>query len=249
MKLKLTLCAALLLLMSAAAMAETVVQFGTFEDDVTKGRWSQAYYAATQDQNWTYNFADDVKVADRTALAYTEIDSVVNPQNSAWAEREGLEGAIKAQWIGDADSAGPGYHFFKYAVDNLDLATVASFSASADNRLVALFVNGIDVTEVFGIQGAPYSGNEYAAFNDYNLSTGYDSLAAYLEGSANNTTTEFVFVVLNTEQSNADSPVGLNVEFSGQIKSETPTTPEPATLAILGLGVLGAGLVRRRNRK
>ena len=69
---------------------------------------------------------------------------------------------------------------------------------------------------------------------------GWDAQAEY----------DWYFITQNTNQYNAKSATGFAATFDGTTTSGSNTTPEPATIAIFGLGLLGAGFAaRRRNAK
>ena len=60
---------------------------------------------------------------------------------------------------------------------------------------------------------------------------------------------DLYFITQNTNPSGSASPSGFIASFAST-EAEGSTTPEPATLAIMGLGFLGAGIAaRRRNKK
>ena len=68
---------------------------------------------------------------------------------------------------------------------------------------------------------------------------------------------DWYFITQNTNSYNSASATGFAATFDGTMtngeiatQSDTNATPEPATLAIFGLGILGAGFAaRRRNAK
>ncbi len=94
---------------------------------------------------------------------------------------------------------------------------------SADNAGLNILINGVAT-------GQTVSG--FNAFNSFSVASGFISGINTID-----------FVVRND-----GGPTGLRVEGALTASAVVAPVPEPMSLAILGIGLVGAGLVRRFNR-
>lgn len=140
---------------------------------------------------------------------------------------------LKSAWIGpnsDAALNGPIGHY-DYQV-TFSLAGFVASSAlisgqwSVDNEGLDILVNGISSGNNTGVVS-----NTFASFFNFALSGNF---------VAGTNTLDFVF-------NNDGGPTGLRVEMAGTANAVLTAVPEPASLAILGAGLLGLRLLRRQR--
>ena len=211
-------------------------------------------------------------------LVYREA-SIVSPLNGAWADGIAGKWIGPAEGSGGNHSRGytvymaSGYSYND--PNNVDLRILFSadnaltnmFFVAANGTMFDLFSDACKDFVKFNYDdaGDNYNGPEYTSdpdytgkpgspYNEQGLFQGYGYVDVAWEEllAANGLTLDTVFdvycITQNTNPSNGDSPSAFAIEFSGFTPSNT-TTPEPATLAIMGLGFLGAGIAARRRNK
>lgn len=134
------------------------------------------------------------------------------------------------------------------------LQDTTTFTLSFDSVINAF---GFFGTDFFDFEGVV----TYQLFDAGDASVGSGSIAAGGSLQTNGSllffgvrsTTAFTKVTFTIDQTSSDTQsydfIGLDSILVGEIESGPPTgTPEPATLALVGLGLLGAGAASRRRR-
>lgn len=168
-----------------------------------------------------------------------------------------------AGWI-SADTSGMGYSglyaymttFTATAGDVLESLTMNAFS---DDYIVGFAVNGVwldfDVVESLNKNANvsdPLNSNFKGWLYEASYRANYDESKGdtLLKLQEENTLVVFVHNNNSENWANEKNWTGFNARFEGTATpAQSTTTPEPATLAILGLGVLGAAAARRRQVK
>ena len=147
-----------------------------------------------------------------------------------------------------------GFYAFKYSFfSDIENAVngLLNLTLSADDYITAIYANG---TQIYGETIAKGTIAPSTWTGTFNKEFSVDLIDGYLD---------LIFVIHNTNLAGSSTvnPMGLfvNGTFSTDIAmtpvdpSEPPvsgtstTTPEPATLLILGLGAIGAGVAARRR--
>ena len=157
-----------------------------------------------------------------------------------------------------------GFYAFNYSLstevlyDNLTSATL-NLNVSADDYITAIYANGVQIhweTIVNGTYaGADRRTDGYTNYKDgmwYGIEEwSFDVTNLFVDGML-----DLIFVVHNTEtgMSQNQNPTGLYIDgwlnVVGKNNPEDSTAvPEPATLAVLGLGLAGLGAARRMRKK
>jgi hypothetical protein len=134
------------------------------------------------------------------------------------------------------------------------LGQVFSFQITSDTSDFSVTLNGADAfTAVpgdipFGAFVCPFGGYTpcgvdptgfVTASADATTAVGLDSVTFTVNGDGK----DLVFFAVETEP-----PTGVTNQVTATVAFTTSTVPEPALLPILGLGVVGLLLFRRRNR-
>lgn len=214
----------------------------------------QQYLTATQGEVLYYG-PDDWPMAGPDGL---HSHSGGNPNAYGW-----LAAAEGYQWIGTSQGAGGsvagnpvGYYAFAYSFYTPeDVATMKYLvgGVRSDNDLFGIYLNGVLIdgfTDIaFNDTGHDRSFGDVIDRDDFdksflegsfNLRAGQWNTMVFLVGNAPNLGSwDGVHGIFDTSM----NPVGFytNLTFTAEV-------PEPGTLALIGLSMVGAGFIRRRKK-
>jgi len=157
---------------------------------------------------------------------------VVNPAPGVYPANNGTwlpdSASPVSQWIGplgnfpsngSCSGCGGIYDYVLTLDSTLPLTDVLSGRWTSDDES-CIFLNGASQ--------ACISTNQYTSWHPF-------TITGFTNGNTN---------LLDFRVTNGGGPTGLRVEFTG-----TSATPEPATFALTGLGLLGIGLLKRKRPK
>ena len=161
-----------------------------------------------------------------------------------------------ATWISSSDQAKEqnGFYAYKTSISTNTSAavTITGFTADilSDDHIDAIILNGVSLPLDSIITTIPGDGKGWKVSFDFpDLKDGLNMLVL-------GDSFDLIFVVHNSNSegvppySAGDNPTGFAVKYDIATTTDSNVTPEPATLAVIGLGMFGAGFVaRRRNRK
>lgn len=220
---------------------------GTIAYNTGSGDWKVAYsgIANASDATW------EAQLKAGTTPLYGSLTYgnavTVNPANDNWGAVAG-DDLLNTPWISMApvtagtDTLASGFYVYKIAFNGV----TDTLRWCADNNVAGIYIDNFDTNlKTHG----PALFNEDGTPNTYGTN-GAHSMGIYMEEfTATSDAWHTLYVVVqNTNEATAASPTALWLEMSAT--SQENPTPEPATIAIFGFGLIGAGIAaRRRNRK
>lgn len=213
---------------------------------------------ATQDSEGVWSFNGSY-YGGGAGVAYKDTQSLV--ANPAWEQRNDWIGPAASASADGSTSAG----YTAYRVSGFQTFNdILEMTYTADNGVANIFVVNaaggvvdllasafaeVSYENAGSYTGISYDSNPYdgdglhkghaemdVRWADLMKDLGWDAEGKF----------DIYFITQNTNPGSGPSATGFACNFDGIVPTEN-TTPEPATLLILGLGVAGAGLARRRQ--
>jgi len=272
-------CATVALVLSAgmtqAATEKILIGTGEGRNGETWSVWTAEYYGKLVDELHSQQYLDNDPYKD-AAVAYMRANSgesvdiriynhdpssqdyqVLGSDPTGWYMESDVRSWIGV-WNGESandpsysDTAGEwnlgGFYAFSTTLNMLYDFEKLSLDIFHDNEILAVYLT----CAALGIDDEMIR-SSYDGYENYQTPAVYDLPGPYEAGEYTLT-----IYMMNGKVGVGDihhpwgtifGPVGILVE--GEASFDTSTSPEPATLLILGFGAAGAGLVvRRRNRK
>ena len=151
--------------------------------------------------------------------------------------------------IYDGNADMNGFYAYKYSMqltsDYKELSGALGLNVMADDYLAAIYANGTLIYSYDIEVGAPIDNGWLGDYMELN----FNNISLFDEGWL-----ELIFVVHNTDYAAfgvvQNNPTGLLIDgWLRAIEFDIPTdVPEPTTIALVGLGLVGLGLVARRKK-
>jgi len=255
--------ASLLVVLGGLTNAE-VIQHGEMRSTADVDQWQVKYLGAPMTG---FNYLEDYDIVNGTKTgkgADTNYSNAIAVSGPDWDD---LPWIGRANTNGDQHSYGPnGYYSYVTTVaENIANSATTTFNSlymnfAADDHLERILINGVDISSF--VYGVDKNGNEFtlpqswdaAGWEGGSVAVELSNILWYLDGTEN--TIEFIVHNNSQQVASISNPTGLFAEvyasyWDGKgidIVDPFTTTPEPATLLILGLGLVGVGAIQARRR-